>query len=150
MKQKFTDTYTLDLGKGIDSVATPVGTLIISPNPKYNGAEIKEAMKINVYHTPTTWRVQGYTNSLNAVLASRKASVINLSIADHSRERAADILNTVIDVYNEKWIEDKNRMTDATADFIGQRLDIIKNELLDVDREITNYKSKMRFLTFRP
>lgn len=141
-KRKFTDTYTLDLGKGIDSIATPAGTLIISPNPEYKGGEVKQSMEINVYHTPVAWRVQGYTSSLNAVLASRKASVINLSIADHSRERAADILNTVIDVYNEKWIEDKNRMTDATADFIGQRLDIIKNELLDVDREITNYKSK--------
>ena len=115
---------------------------MISPNPEYKAKELKDPMRINIYHTPVEWRVQGYTSRLNAVLANRKASVINLSFADHSRQRASDIINAVIDVYNEKWIDDKNRMTDATAEFIDQRIDIIKNELLDVDRSISNYKSK--------
>lgn len=141
-KFKYSDIFTLDLNKGVDSVATPAGTLVISPNPEYKAKELKEPMRINIYHTPVEWRVQGYTSRLNAVLANRKASVINLSFADHSRQRASDIINAVIDVYNEKWIDDKNRMTDATAEFIDQRIDIIKNELLDVDRSISNYKSK--------
>lgn len=141
-KEKFEGAYTLDMSKGVDTVATPVGALIISPNPEYQGGDIDEPMKILVQHTSVDSRVQGYSASLNAVLANRKASVINLSIADHSIERANDILNTVIAVYNEKWIEDKNRMTEATADFIDQRLDIIKTELLDVDREVADYKSK--------
>lgn len=141
-KFKYSDTFTLDLNKGVDSVATPAGTLVISPNPEYKAKELKDPMRINIYHTPVEWRVQGYTSRLNAVLANRKASVINLSFADHSRQRASDIINAVIDVYNEKWIDDKNRMTDATAEFIDQRIDIIKNELLDVDRSISNYKSK--------
>ena len=141
-KYKYNDTYTLDLNQGIDSVSTPIGTLMISPNPRYKGGDIKEPMEILVYNTPNDWRVEQYCNALNAVLANRKASVINLSIADESIERATDIINTVIDVYKKEWINDKNQMNDATAEFIEQRLDIIRNELFEVDREISAYKSK--------
>lgn len=141
-KYKYTDTYTLDLNQGIDSVKTPIGTLMISPNPRYKGGDIKEPMEILVYNTPNVWRVEQYCNALNAVLANRRASVINLSIADESIERATDIINTVIEVYKKEWIDDKNLMNDATAEFIDQRLEIIRNELFEVDREISAYKSK--------
>ncbi len=141
-KQNFTETYTLDLNQGIDSVKTPIGTLMISPNPRYKGGDIKEPMKVLVCNTPNDWRVEQYCNALNAILANRKASVINLSIADESIERATDIINTVIEVYKKEWINDKNHMNEATAEFIDQRLDIIRNELFEVDREISAYKSK--------
>lgn len=142
IKDKYKDTFTFDLSKGVDSVETPIGVVTASLNPGYKGKALKKDMKIKIYHTPVDWRVQGYADALNAVLASKKASVINLSYADHSIERAADIINNVIEVYNSKWIEDNNRMTDATADFINQRLEKIKEELLDVDTEISDYKSK--------
>lgn len=141
-EQKYTEAYTLDLNQGVDSVATPIGTLMISPNPRYKGGELEESMEISVNHSPSEWRVDGYCNALNAVLANRKASVINLSLADESTERATDIINTVIEVYNKEWIDDKNRMNEATADFIAQRLEIISNELFEVDRDISAYKSK--------
>ena len=51
-------------------------------------------------------------------------------------------MNTLIEVYNEKWIQDKNQIAVSTSQFIGERLGVIENELGHVDENISNYKSE--------
>lgn len=51
-------------------------------------------------------------------------------------------MNTLIEVYNEKWIQDKNQIAVSTSRFIGERLGVIENELGHVDENISNYKSE--------
>lgn len=65
-----------------------------------------------------------------------------MSIDDASVQKAEDILNTLIEVYNEKWIQDKNQIAVSTSRFIGERLGVIENELGHVDENISNYKSE--------
>lgn len=130
-----------------DSVETPVGKLVFSPNERFKTPLFKEEdddkpYKVIISYLPPKAVIEWYNASLRAELANRRASVINISVTDASTERAEDILNTVIHVYNQYWIDDKNQMSTATADFINQRLGIIQQELLDVDRDITRYKSK--------
>ena len=57
-------------------------------------------------------------------------------------QRAEDLLNTLIEVYNEKWIQDKNQIAVSTSRFIGERLGVIENELGHVDENISSYKSE--------
>ncbi|MFI3321302.1 MAG: polysaccharide biosynthesis tyrosine autokinase [Rikenellaceae bacterium] len=86
--------------------------------------------------------VSKYVGALKVELKSKDASIINLSIMLGSIQKAADILNTLISVYNENWIIDKNRITLSTTNFINERLAIIEQELGEVDRNISNYKSE--------
>lgn len=83
-----------------------------------------------------------YTQKLRADLGNENATIINLSIDDASVQKAEDILNTLIEVYNEKWIQDKNQIAVSTSRFIGERLGVIENELGHVDENISNYKSE--------
>lgn len=83
-----------------------------------------------------------YTQKLRAELGNEDATIINLSIDDASVQKAEDILNTLIEVYNEKWIQDKNQIAVSTSRFIGERLGVIENELGHVDENISNYKSE--------
>lgn len=83
-----------------------------------------------------------YTQKLWAELGNEDATIINLSIDDASVQKAEDILNTLIEVYNEKWIQDKNQIAVSTSRFIGERLGVIENELGHVDENISNYKSE--------
>ena len=83
-----------------------------------------------------------YTQKLWAELGNEDATIINLSIDDASVQKAEDILNTLIEVYNEKWIQDKNQTAVSTSRFIGERLGVIENELGHVDENISNYKSE--------
>lgn len=52
---------------------------------------------------------QSYLNRLQVNLADKNADVISLSIKDVSTQRAQDILNTLIAVYNENWVRDRTR-----------------------------------------
>ena len=87
-------------------------------------------------------RFEGIIGDSIQTSAGTLAIIINLSIDDASVQKAEDILNTLIEVYNEKWIQDKNQIAVSTSRFIGERLGVIENELGHVDENISNYKSE--------
>jgi len=67
--------------------------------------------------------------------------VVKLALRDGSPQRAEDLLNTVIAIYNEWAINDKNTMAVNTENFINDRLIIIEQELGNVDQRIQTYKT---------
>ena len=74
-------------------------------------------------------------------MSGDKSSVINLTVTDQSTQRAQALLNTLIGVYNEYWIRDKNQIAVSTSNFINERLGVIESELGNVDSDISSYKS---------
>ena len=65
-----------------------------------------------------------------------------MTFRDVCIQRAEDILNTVIAVYNENWIKDKNQIAVSTSMFINDRLGVIESELGHVDENISTFKSE--------
>lgn len=127
-------------GKMGDSIRTSAGTLLVTPTQKHNNSFIGSSIRYNkgAVNAVTDY----YTKNLRADLGNEDATIINLSIDDASIQKAEDILNTLIEVYNEKWIQDKNQIAISTSQFIGDRLGVIENELGNVDENISNYKSE--------
>lgn len=70
------------------------------------------------------------------------AAIIKLYMEDSSPERATDMLNTLITVYNEETIEDKTRVAVNTDEFIRERLRIIESELGAVESDIEALKTQ--------
>ena len=68
------------------------------------------------------------------------ATVINFSVKDPSKQKGDEILNTLIDVYNTRWGDEKNMVAVNTSKFIDERLNVIASELGDVDKALTDYK----------
>lgn len=126
--------------KGQQEVSTPVGKVIVTPNPDYIGKKEEQVVDIEVSKVPMQKAVENYGRQLNGELADREADVIDLSIRDTSVQRAEDILNMIIVVYNEEWIKDKNKLALATSRFIDERLKVIQAELGDVDLSIARYQ----------
>ena len=126
-------------GKMLEPIETPLGKVVVTPTLNFVCGE-KHTIYItrNGYHA-TTYK---FSEKLQAALSNKKADVINLTITDVSPRRAVEVLNKVIEVYNEKWINDKNKITVSTSNFIEERLDSIVKELGDVDENISSYKSK--------
>ncbi len=79
---------------------------------------------------------------VTAVLGNDKSSIIDISITCPSVDEADDILTTLIQVYNERWIEDKNQIAVSTSRFINERLAVLEKELGHVDSDISSYKSE--------
>ena len=123
-----------------DSIQTSAGTLVISLTSQYENSFTGSTIQYS--KEPADTVADSYTQKLRANLGNEDATIINLSIDDASVQKAEDILNTLIEVYNEKWIQDKNQIAVSTSRFIGERLGVIENELGHVDENISNYKSE--------
>lgn len=123
-----------------DTVNTPVGKLVVTPTLYYT----PDYYNISITVCKANLEAVGlaYNAALQASVASEASSIINLSIADVSARRAEDILNTLIDVYNQDAIDDKNKIAVNTANFINERLIVIEQELGGVESQIADYKSE--------
>lgn len=127
-------------GRMGDSIQTAAGTLFISPTKFYSDACIGTSIRYAIGKADAA--ADRYLHALRVELGSKEATIINLSINDTSIARAEDILNTLIEVYNEKWIQDKNQIAVSTSQFIGDRLSVIESELGHVDENISSFKSE--------
>lgn len=134
------------------AVRTPIGRVAINANPDYlapkpprAGATPKKPKKIKPVEVTRMGHqsaMELYSGELDVDLVDKDAEVINLTVSDVSVPRAKDILNTLVEVYNESWMEDKNKIARATSEFIDERLKVIERELGDVDTDIANYQSE--------
>lgn len=126
---------------GVDTVATPVGKVVIRPNSKFTGditKPVKEVVNVGLFEPTVDAIIAGIT----AEQPEEHASIIELSYTDTSTERAEDIINTLIDDYNKAWVENRNQMARATSQFINERLAVIEQELGSVDSDISNFKAE--------
>lgn len=84
---------------------------------------------------------QSLQRALSVSLDDEQSTIINLIYQDVSPERAEKVLNTIINVYNDRWINDKRLMANSTARFIDDRLLLIDKELSHVDDSISTFKA---------
>lgn len=134
-------------GRMGDSIQTAAGTLFISPTKFYSDACIGTSIRYAMGKADGA--ADRYLHALRVELGSKGATIVNLSINDTSIARAEDILNTLIEVYNEKWIQDKNQIAVSTSQFIGDRLSVIESELGHVDENIPASKANTCYPMFR-
>lgn len=128
------------IAKAGTTVKTPVGRVQVEENT----TEAKKALTgkdIDVVKRNLKRVGLAYSAGLSSSRASKLASIINLSLRDTSKERAEDVLNTLVEVYNEDAINDKNKVVEGTDKFINERLETLEDELGGVDMTIANYKS---------
>ena len=127
-------------GKMGDSIRMEIGTFVINLTKYWNDSFVGTSIHYNKGSVNAV--TDYYTQNLRAELGNEDATIINLSIDDASIPKAEDILNTLIEVYNEKWIQDKNQIAVSTLQFIGDRLSVIESELGNVDENIAGFKSE--------
>lgn len=103
-------------------------------NSHWNGQEI------HVTKVPVESMVGYYRGNFGIHQEGEESSILNLSIRDASPIRARDVLNTLITVYNEDAVNDKNQVAINTANFINDRLIIIESELGSVETDLESFK----------
>lgn len=121
-----------------DTVNAPIGKLVV----KVANDSATHDAPIYVSRRGYQDATGDYASNLSVTLSDEKSTVINLSFKDVCIQRAEDVLNTVIAVYNENWIKDKNQIAVSTSAFISDRLGVIEQELGNVDENISSYKSE--------
>lgn len=122
-----------------ETIQTPVGSIVLKPTSFYSKDKIGQELIV----TKNTVNAVGnnLTSRLMATKASKESSMIQLAITDEVPQRAADILNALIDAYKKDIVNDKNTVARNTERFVAERLAILEKELGNVDNQIASYRS---------
>lgn len=131
---------TLIFAKSKKETVTPIGKLIITKSPYFKETAFED-MNIYVSRTGLLASITNCKDKMTAALNDEKATIIDITYKDVSIQRAEEFLNTLISVYNENWVKDKNQIAVSTSQFINERLQVIESELGNVDSDISTYKS---------
>lgn len=123
-----------------DTLSTPVGSMVLVKTTHFgnwrNG--------INVSYANSMARAKSYCNRLNLGIPSKTASVISIALTDFHTSRSERILSSLLDVYNEEWVNNLNRSARNTTDFINDRLVVIERELGGIETNLRDYKEANR------
>lgn len=133
-------TYPLEV-----PINTPYGVFRVNRNQNFHPSDESEnSPNGNLYLRliPVNSIASEIDKQLVVEAKSKNSSVIGLSVTDQSPERAENILNNLIRVYNKAGIEDKNTTAANTLAFIKDRLAVVNSELSRVEDQVQDYKSK--------
>lgn len=135
--------YSMDELVGEAKSAFPVNLTTVFGNFTIDTTSFYDASKSRKYEL----LYGGYGSATEALmrnvdisLASKKANVINLTMEDEIPERGKDILNSIISHYNSYGIEEKNLVSERTAVFLQQRIDILEKDLTLIEKTVERYK----------
>lgn len=121
-----------------DTLSTLMGRVVVKQCPSYWSGV---AFDVHVKRVSLYDMASACASRIGLWVPEEGASTISISYSDVSIQRAEDIINSVINLYSQNWVKDKNQVAIATSRFIGERLAMIEEELSDVEDHISDYKS---------
>ena len=142
--RKDKDKYDGEVQGKVNTVCqTPVGPVSVIATKSFktclsNGNE----MTIHINKDRKYDRVEKLMKQIDIDLADEQTSIISITCKDISGERAEKIINTLIQVYQEEWMKDKQSTADASTRFINERIKHIEAELSGLDNNIAQFKGK--------
>ena len=121
-----------------DTIQTPAGQMVVT-STLYHTDEWY-GQEITIRKNTLDGAASHFLSNLNVSQTNDDAAVLYVGLRDLSTVRAEDVLNTLINIYNEETIKDKNQIAINTENFINERLIKITKELDDVETQIETFK----------
>lgn len=120
-------------------VKTPYGNFVLN----YSGKTIDaDNYQLNIAVLGLDYAAERFRNRIMIGAASNTSDIISLSVQDVNRNRGKDILNKLVELYNEDAKVDKNSEAENTASFIKERIDLLAVELSDLERYLEKFKKE--------
>jgi len=121
------------------NISTPIGDIVITPNIEHLNTFKGKKYKFSVSTLESVAR--NYQQKIIMVPAEKLSNIISISLNDPIPQKAKDIINTLIDVYNLNAVEDKKAIADRTSSFINDRITDIYSNLSTVDKSAVDFKT---------
>ena len=123
---------------------SPFGSITVKPTLYYNKGTREEILVSRSGYVAAAGR---YGALITAALQPNTRNIIDITCVDNSIPRAENILKTIVNIYNENWVKNRNQVSVSTNEFIKERLAVIEEELGDVEGDIAAYKSSHGMLS---
>ncbi|MDR1780637.1 MAG: tyrosine protein kinase [Tannerella sp.] len=107
-----------------------------------NNGSPETPIKLNIACMPASWKAEKVESNFLIEELSKSSNVIELSCTDHVRERGKEMLNVLIQKYNDDANAFKHIINRQTLAFVDNRMKGIIEDLQRVEAEIEQYKTK--------
>lgn len=119
----------------------------VRKSDKFDIKELKDqrmeyVFVINNYNTLTKL----YQKQLVVEASSKKGTIVNLSIKDNVPEKATDFLNGLIEACIEKDLEEKNKTSQRSEEFINSQLTQITDSLMFAETNLEEFRSNNKIV----
>ena len=119
-------------------VDTPFGKITLASQQKYVGDfEGEEITVTRIGLEAATNACQGRVSTSEVAKGS---TLVRIVCTDTNIQRADDILAALLDAYKQSIIEDKNKIAQSTASFIGERIVLINKDLNEIEGRLAQFK----------
>lgn len=119
-------------------ISLPFANIMILRNEDYKAGKKLNELILDISTIDS--RTDAYQAALNVSLINKDATVIKLAMNHADVDKAKEIINKLVQVYNEDAIEDKNTEFRNTAKFISERIEQVGKDLGDVENQKERFK----------
>ena len=124
-----------------DSVNTPVGKVAVHYTWYYN--ETFHGNDILVQRLPVAYVANQFRYAISVYPDDdKKNTIVRLAITDSSPTRAADVLNTLIEVYNEDSMEDQKRILKYSTQYIDERIAYLERDIDEISQQVVSFQQR--------
>ena len=122
------------------TISLPYANIMIRKNPQAKRGKMKDLGDLKFSYSTKEAAVTNYQKGINVELVDKDATVIGLSINQANVQKGKDIVNKLVESYNNDATNDKNSESEKTKNFIDERVSIIANELGEVESQKERFK----------
>ena len=105
--------------------------------------------KFTVKRTPLSFVVENLTNSIQVSSTAKTSEVLNLVLSGGNQDKSEAILNSVVEVFNQDGVTDRQLVSQRTIDFVNERFVYLSTELDSIENQKKIFK-KDNNLSFLP
>lgn len=89
--------------------------------------------------------VQSISNNIDINNVIKQSDVLSITLNGFNKEKITDIINTLIEVFNEDGIKDRQLVSKKTIKFVDERFKYIFKELDSIETYKANFKRDRKF-----
>ena len=118
---------------------TPYGRLRFAPNTKYIKSESNKPYFFSLIKPKNV--TDNILKNLKVTSANKLSSIIELNYTDEVPQRAEDVLNQLIMMYDRASVDEKNSLAKNALKFVEERLDVVSRSLDSIEKSVQQYKT---------
>ena len=122
-------------------VSTPFGRFKFIRNKYYSSNPNNKNKQLYFSLNQPKDLVPVFLSGLKVEAASKLSSIVDLSYSDPNPVRAENILNQLIESYQESANEEKNALAKNTLAFVNNRLELVSHDLDSIEKKVQQFKS---------
>jgi capsular exopolysaccharide synthesis family protein len=89
--------------------------------------------------------IQSLSNSIVIDYVTKQSDILSLTLNGFNKEKISDIVNTLIKVFDQDGIQDRQLVSKKTIEFVDDRFKFLFGELDSIETSKANYKKEKEF-----